>query len=79
MAVGAGGRHTDVVEHAEIEQEGRIALGQPLDPPAFGGHDADPLAVGHIVHAHQIEGIRQGVDDVAKIGVDTHWDHPGVW
>ncbi len=67
-----GGRHPDVVEHAELEEKGDFASPQALDPPALGGHHADPLAVGHVVHADQVERIGQGMDHLAKIHIERH-------
>jgi hypothetical protein len=68
----AGGRHADVVEHPELEEKGDFVRAQALDPPALGGHHADPLAVGHVVHADQVERIGQGMDHLAKIHIEGH-------
>ena len=72
VAMDAGGRHADVVEHPELEEKGDFVRAQALDPPALGGHHADPLAVGHVIHTDQIERIGQGMDHLAKIHIERH-------
>ncbi len=71
MAVHRGRRNADVVQHAEIEQEGGFGVGQARLPRAGSGHRADPLAVRDVVDADQIERIGQGIDDLAQVDVEA--------
>ena len=72
MLVSLRGRHPDVVQHAELEQVVDIDRAAPGGPTTFGGHDAHPLAVGHVVHPDQVQGIRQGINNVMKVNAQSH-------
>ena len=71
MVVGAGGGNADVVQQPQVEEKGGVAPVQPHDPGAGRRHDAHPLAVGHVVDAHQVEGVGKGVDDLTQVHIDV--------
>jgi hypothetical protein len=68
MAVGGGRRHADIVQQPQVEQLCDTACIGALGLGAFGRHDANPLAMGKIVDAYQIERIGKREDDVPQVG-----------
>jgi hypothetical protein len=71
MLMGAGGRHADIVQQAQVEQEVRLLATALQHQCAIPGHDADPLAVGHIIDAHQIQRIGQRMDDFTQVDMNA--------
>jgi molybdopterin molybdotransferase len=60
------------------EEQADFALRQVQHPAALGRHDADALAVGNVVHADEVEGVRQRVDDASEIGLHGGGECSGV-
>ncbi|HWQ10384.1 MAG TPA: hypothetical protein VN436_14790 [Holophaga sp.] len=52
------------MQHPEIEEGGDLPFVPPGNPAARRRHGADPLAVSHVIDAHQVQGVGKGVDDV---------------
>ena len=67
-----GGRRgdADVMQHAQVEQEGLLRGRHGQFQPAGAGHDPDPFAMAHVVDADQVQGVGQGVDDLPQIDGD---------
>jgi len=64
------GGDANIAQQGGVEQEGDLMTWQSCLFAAFGRHDGDPLAIGQIVHPHQIQGVRERVNDLTQIGVE---------
>ena len=60
------------MQQPEIENSAYLGGGPAGRSGALGSHDTDTLAMTHIVHADQIQRIRQGIYGLPQIGVYGH-------
>lgn len=65
--VGASRRDADIVQEPRFKEKAALVLAHIQHSTTLQGHDAHPLAVGYIIHAHQIKRIGEGLYHLPEI------------